>query len=589
MKSTTSKRSGNTPFNSYAYLAACAAVSLLTNVASVFYIGFLYMRQVITPEESIAYDAIAVYDPYLFPVLFLVPTILAVIYLYPFSQPGNSKGRKKWGVRLLNTPLVLALIGCTGWILDLASTTFLALSIPDFGPVIFTKYVIGSMLTMIFSFMWVYFLMDLLNRRFFIKQLFKGENLSNTKGIIHFSIGSRFLIYFITVVILPVFSLSNYILLFMQTTSDYSRMGHFVFTLTVTILMGSVITYLFMRTYKNPITDLAETTEQIRRGKYDVHVQVNSTDELGRLAESVNETAVALLEKELIKDTFGKLVDPHIRDFLLKGNLNLGGEIKETTILFSDIRNFASISERLTPELTVDFLNYCFEEMNECIEKNNGLINKYIGDAVLGIFGNPVPLENHTLHAITAAVNMRERREYLNRDLQSRNLPTVDFGIGIHSGEVIAGNIGSASRMEYTVVGDNVNIAARLEALTKIYGVNVIASGDAVSMLSNDTPLTCREIDYVRVKGKLNPVRIFEVVDAEGERRRKLKMNCLDTFTEGVKRYRNREFGSARKLFEECSEYMPFDKVSRMYIKRCDTLLNNPPSEKWSGIAVINA
>jgi adenylate cyclase len=582
------KKSVNIKFNPRLFAAISGSTSFVFNLIAVIFISLLYLSQVFTVDEYEMLDDMQ-YSELLFFLFFALPTLLTIWYLLPFIAPKTFNKKNLWKRRLLNAPLLIALIGTTGWFLSIiVSSVSFVISYQPEHILFYIKDISGNILTMIFSFMWIYYLVDLYNRHFFIKQLFNDEPLSQTKGVIHFSIKNRFIVFFISTVLLPLFILSNYSLYFMQISNDFSNSPQLLIVILDILIIVGLVTYLFMRTYRNPIIELAEATEKIRRGKYDVNVQIRSTDELGRLAEAVNETAASLNEKEIIKDTFGKMVDPHVRDYLLSGNLKLGGENRESTILFSDIRGFTSISEKMTPELTVDFLNTYFEEMNECIEKNNGLINKYIGDAVLGIFGTPVPLENHAYSAIHAAISMRERLTFLNKDLEKKHMPKIDFGVGIHSGEVVAGNIGSRNRMEFTVIGDNVNIAARLESLTKTYGVPVIITGETKKLL-NDESVNLREIDYVRVKGRLKPIKIYEVFEADTQKRKKQKFDILETFHDALRAYREKKFAHAMKLFEECSKYMPYDKVSKIYIKRCNTLKLNPPSEKWNGIATISS
>ena len=219
--------------------------------------------------------------------------------------------------------------------------------------------------------------------------------------------------------------------------------------------------------------------------------------------------ALELKEKEFIKDTFGKIVDPRVRDHLLSGNIKLGGELKEATILFIDIRDFTSISEKMQPDKVVVLLNRYFEKMSQCITEENGLVNKYIGDAILAIFGVPIKLDNHSNAAIRAALKMRIERNLLNKELVKEGFPSIQTGIGIHTGEVLAGNIGSTSRMEYTVIGDAVNIASRIEKLCKQFNYDLILSEATVMQLSDIfNPIY---LDTVKIRGKEQLIKIFQM------------------------------------------------------------------------------
>ncbi|MCP5497920.1 MAG: adenylate/guanylate cyclase domain-containing protein [Leptospiraceae bacterium] len=267
------------------------------------------------------------------------------------------------------------------------------------------------------------------------------------------------------------------------------------------------MTILLSKAYSIPIKEMQLITQNVSEGKLDLSIQVKSNDEIGFLGEKINEMTESLREKEFIKDTFGKVVDPIVRDHLLKGNVNLGGEIKVATILFSDIRSFTSLSENMNPGKVVELLNIYFDRMSHCITKEGGLVNKYIGDAILAIFGVPVALQNHAEAAMRAGLMMREERNLLNKELIQMGFPSLHTGIGIHTGEVLSGNIGSKSRMEYTVIGDSVNIASRLEGLCKETGKDLLISGQTESKLSKG--FTINFLNKVAIRGKLQEIDVF--------------------------------------------------------------------------------
>jgi class 3 adenylate cyclase len=214
-----------------------------------------------------------------------------------------------------------------------------------------------------------------------------------------------------------------------------------------------------------------------------------------------------LVEKEFIKDTFGKAVDPRVRDHLLSGHIKLGGELREATILFVDIRGFTPLSEKMKPDQVVALLNRYFEKMTRCIIEEEGLVNRYIGDAILAIFGAPVHMDNHADAAVRAALTMRAARDALNEDMQQEGLPPIYTGIGIHTGPVLAGNIGSSSRMEYTVIGDTVNLASRIEKLCKALGRDFIMSEATAMQLS--AAFAPAYLDTVKIQGKQQLIKVF--------------------------------------------------------------------------------
>ena len=245
----------------------------------------------------------------------------------------------------------------------------------------------------------------------------------------------------------------------------------------------------------------------IRTGDFQQSVRVLSTDELGFLSESINVMAEELREKELIKDTFGKAVDPLVRDHLLSGQLALGGELKEVTVLFSDIRSFTGISESHPPEVIVSMLNRYFERMSACVQVEGGTVNKYIGDAIMAIFGAPLEHADHILRAVRAAERMLRTNRDLNHELESEGLPVLNTGIGIHTGKVLAGTIGSRDRLEYTVVGDTVNLASRVEGMCKGLGERLLITTEVRAALAK--PERARFKGKARVKGRQESIALY--------------------------------------------------------------------------------
>ncbi len=240
-------------------------------------------------------------------------------------------------------------------------------------------------------------------------------------------------------------------------------------------------------------------------------MRVRHTIELTRLQQNLaDEVEKKTREILQINDVFGKNVSPQIRDYLMKGNVSLGGETRDVTVMFCDIRSFTTISESMPSEKIVKMLNQYFTALEKCISAHNGVINKYIGDAVMAIFGAPMPTETHQKDAYLAALDMRETLINLNKEFEQEGYPQLHFGIGIHSGQVLAGNIGAANRMEYTVIGDTVNIASRIEGLCKVYKKDLILSEFTASAIMNaDSSVKLELIDSAEIRGRAEKVKIF--------------------------------------------------------------------------------
>ena len=255
---------------------------------------------------------------------------------------------------------------------------------------------------------------------------------------------------------------------------------------------------------------LSEAADKIGQGKYTTVEPVRTGDELERLGERFNHMVQGLKERDRLRETFGRYVTRQVADHLLKGNVNLGGELVPVTILFSDIRQFTNISERMEPRVLLDFLNEYFSGMVESVMHHQGVVDKFIGDAIMAVFGAPVPEPDDALRAVRAALEMQARLRKINDAFKSRGLPEIKTGIGLHSGQVVAGNIGHVERMEYTVIGDAVNLASRLEGMTKELGCDVVMSEDLYRQVEKD--VEAEPLQRIKVKGRDQDVMVYRLI-----------------------------------------------------------------------------
>jgi adenylate cyclase len=242
---------------------------------------------------------------------------------------------------------------------------------------------------------------------------------------------------------------------------------------------------------------------------------VETGDELEDLASGFNHMVEGLQERDKLKTTFGKYMTEAVMEHLMTGKVQLGGETLTATILFSDIRSFTSISEKMDAKSLVALLNEYFTEMVDVVIKEDGVVDKYIGDAIMAVFGAPVTKKDDAIHAVRAAVGMRKALAKLNEKLKARGMTPLKTGIGVHTGEVVAGNIGSEKRMEYTVIGDAVNLASRLESSTKELGAPVLISEDTYVLVKDHVDV--RAVKEITVKGREKPVMTYEVLGLKGE------------------------------------------------------------------------
>ena len=285
-------------------------------------------------------------------------------------------------------------------------------------------------------------------------------------------------------------------------------------------------------------------------------------------------------QKRQIRQAFSKYLDPNVVEQVVSNpdKLKLGGEKLELSVLFSDIRGFTSISEKLKPEQLVSLLNEYLTEMTGIVLENKGLLDKYIGDAVMAVFGAPLHNDRHAYDACNAALEMMSRLKKLNEQWKERGIPVLDIGIGINTGEMVAGNMGSVERFDYTVMGDNVNLASRLEGLNKAYGTNIIISEYTKNKVENE--FWFRSLDLVRVKGKKKAVEIFELL---GSRKETCPIPYMEEYNLFMKHYRLGEFKKAKDIVDKILEKHEQDKVVQLYRQRLDLLLENPPAH-WDGV-----
>jgi adenylate cyclase len=287
-----------------------------------------------------------------------------------------------------------------------------------------------------------------------------------------------------------------------------------------------------------------------------------------------------------MKATMARYMDPTLADQLLaSGTEVLGGQSVEATVLFSDVRSFTTLSEELGPQGIISLLNEYFTLMVDCITDQEGMLDKFIGDAIMAVFGTARRHEDDEDRAVRTAVSMmRELHGFNQRRIADGKRP-IDIGIGLNTDTVVSGNIGSPKRQDYTVIGDGVNLAARLESACKEYGAHILVSENTIKKLKST--YRSREVDRVVVKGKTKPVAIYEVVDYHTEETFPNMMGVLQAFQYGLTSYRATQFDQAIKAFGEGLLLNPNDAASRLYIERCHYLKDHHPGDNWDGVWVM--
>ncbi len=284
---------------------------------------------------------------------------------------------------------------------------------------------------------------------------------------------------------------------------------HSAALLAPVLVAGLGIALVLARRIGLGVRAISGAAAKIKGGEYVLVPEPAGRDELGVLALDFNAMVKGLIERDRLRETFGRYVTRQVADHVLANKAELGGELVPVTVLFSDIRSFTTISEHMPPRELLDFLNVYLSGMVESVMAHDGVVDKFIGDAIMAVFGAPVPHPGDALNAIKAALEMRARLAEMNEGFRARGAPEIRAGIGLHAGEVIAGNMGHIKRMEYTVIGDAVNLASRLEGLTKEFGADVLLSEDLYLQVENQ--VDAEPLRRIHVKGRQQEVMVYRL------------------------------------------------------------------------------
>ncbi|MDP6818294.1 MAG: GAF domain-containing protein [Alphaproteobacteria bacterium] len=289
-----------------------------------------------------------------------------------------------------------------------------------------------------------------------------------------------------------------------------------------------------------------------------------------------------------VKSTMARYMDPSLADQLVEGGEEmLGGQGKDATVLFSDIRGFTTLTEELGAQGTVQLLNEYFTVMVDCIQAESGVLDKFIGDAIMAIFGTPFAHEDDEDRGVRCACAMMAELNVFNAERIAKDKLPVDMGVGVNTGYVVSGNIGSPKRMDYTVIGDGVNLSARLESACKQYSAHILISEFTMAKLRGT--YRSREIDKVVVKGKTEPVGVVEILDYHTDETFPNMMEALNQFRGGIDLYRTAKWDAAIKAFKDVLALNPADKLSETYIDRCAHMKKHPPKGEWDGVWVMTS
>ena len=431
------------------------------------------------------------------------------------DEPLKEKAR----LRLINLPFIMAPANLALWVVipGLIFTIAYVVGIINLSTAV--GFSLRSTMVGLISSLVVFFTTEAYSRKKVIPFFFPKGRLTSVKDANVISISRRMRAFYRLTSLIP---LANVVLtLFiiyleadsaMLTTTEYGQ-GVLIFSVVAFSLFffgSGVLSRLVTRSIAVPLNQMVDTINEVKKENYTARVNVVSNDEIGVLGDATNDMIRGLQEKETLRDAFGKYVTAEVRDEILSGRIPLDGEFKHVTVLFADLRDFTPMTESNDPKLIVKILNRYFETMAAAVKEQSGLILQFLGDEIYAVFGAPVQQEDHAHKALAAAVAMTRNLKQLNKEFHIRGWPLLSHGIGIHTGDVVAATIGSPDRLSYTLVGDTVNLASRLQALTKDLDAGIVLSSDTAARLPAEMAGTLtRHATPIRIKGKKEKVTVY--------------------------------------------------------------------------------
>lgn len=566
----------------------------------------------------------------------LIAIILTFILTYPFRRYFNRKRKgREISTRLdffcrrflLKTPMIHALIFGSVMFATVGYIAYINIFVDYSNSInagVFEEYLYISILSGFLSTIFVYYWHKHRVHIFYLEVLFNGDELR--KRIFKNAVGkirNRLWLASGMTTLLPLTIVIFYLILSITKISDLNidvaneearyillgshseifskwNINDFFYVNTFNVLMMFIgigtsifISLIYILTFVRwttldivfPVKELLGNMQKTGEGKTTNFSVVRTNDEIGELAEGFNLMSQRIKnyidDISEINNSYYRFVPKQFLDFLDKKSItdiHLGDQIqKEMTVMFSDIRSFTEISEHMTPRENFNFINHYLGYMEPIISRNHGFIDKYIGDAIMALFPDSPD------DALNAAIEMRAKLQEFNEDLKLRGQMPINNGIGINTGNLMLGIVGGKGRIEGTVISDHVNLASRLEGLTKRYGASIIISQDTLIKLSSPASYQFRFLDIVTVKGKRNSVNIFEILDGESKKIRLAKLATNLLFKEGLQHYSNKEMDKALLVFQEIEKESPEDAATKLYITRCQKFIEKGIPEDWDG------
>lgn len=490
-------------------------ISNLIGVAVVIFlgrVGFLSSHQILQLTHRV--------NMVFLPIAFLLPIVLTIRYEHDIrcylnmvhrGEPIHEKFKIRVHQRLLNEPFFLIALDLVIWIIAAVLYPLIFWAYGAGHEVFLTTFLL-SLNTGLITVTVAFFVFEFVLQKRVVPHFFPNGGLYMTPKTIRIRIRTRIIAFLFACNIVPFLAVINALreTLFVDLDPaiilEALRLTLFAYAL-VFMGVGIWLAFLVSGNLTRPLREIIRVLRGVRHGEFDEKVRVTTNDEIGYAGDVINEMNEGLKEREFIKETFGKYVAQEVRDEVLSGRVPLDGEMKEVTILFADLRDFTPMTESHDPKFLVKIMNSYFKEMADAIQQEGGLILQFLGDEIYAVFGAPIYHRDHPERAFKAGLAMNQRLVELNEHFSKKGWPALRHGIGIHTGKAIAANIGSPDRLSYLLVGDTVNLASRLQGLTKELDTELIISQGTRSRLKGDIPL--KELPATKIRGKSRPVEIF--------------------------------------------------------------------------------
>ena len=364
------------------------------------------------------------------------------------------------------------------------------------------------------------------------------------------------------------------------------RAAQIALAVTLMLLLSGALAYAGAHATSGPLLRIAETVSRLAGGDFSARLKVTSSDEIGQVQQAVNDMAQELERGLFAKNTFKRFVSPTVVERLLKDPalLRLGGERRVMTVLFSDIAGFTTLAEKMQPEALVELLNEYLSAMTLCVFAREGTLDKYEGDAMMAFWGAPLEQPDHADKACLAALDLQSALAALNGAWSRRGLPSLEMRVGVNTGPMVVGNIGSMIKMDYTALGDAVNLASRLEGANRAYGTKILA-GEWTYRAAKDA-VEAREIDLITVKGRGDAERVYEILAPAGGLS-SARAAGRDAYARALAAYRARRWAEAEAEFRRCDELLGGDPPSQVMRRRVAAFQEHAPSSDWTGVFAL--